>query len=100
MGIPPFLKGLAPLPIGFANRFLVGIVVHMDEVPIPFVDENIDAGNPMKALMTIATIVVGFGIFAMAQGIGSNLGARVNSALGTLIGFNPATGETEGVDLV
>jgi hypothetical protein len=72
----------------------------MDEIPVPFVDEDVDVSEPGSAAMTIAMLVGGFAIFAMAQSIGGQVGNRINSAIGTVLGFNPATGESEGVDLV
>jgi hypothetical protein len=50
--------------------------------------------------MTVVMLIIGFGIFSMASNIGEYLGDRANSALGSVLGFNPASGEDEGVDLV
>ncbi|QGX95001.1 hypothetical protein EI982_09460 [Haloplanus rallus] len=65
----------------------------MAEIPVPLTDQEVDTSDPTSAGMMIGLLIVGFAIFAMAQGIGGYLASRANSALGDLIGFNPATGE-------
>jgi hypothetical protein len=72
----------------------------MDEIPVPFVDEDVDVSEPGSAAMTIAMLIGGFAVFAMAQSIGNQVGGRINSALGSVLGFNPGTGQSEGVDLL
>ena len=65
----------------------------MTEVPIPFVDSEVDTDNPQSALMTVVLLIAGFGLFAMASDIGGYVATRINQGLGEVIGFNPATGE-------
>jgi hypothetical protein len=75
----------------------------MTEVPIPFVEEDVDTSEPSSALMSIALLIAGFGLFAMASDIGGYVGTRINQGIGTVLGFNPATGEDSGdngVDIV
>jgi hypothetical protein len=72
----------------------------MAEIEIPFVDEEVDTSNPTRSVMTIALLVAGFAVFAMASDIGGYVGSRINSFLGGILGFNPGTGESTENDLV
>lgn len=72
----------------------------MAEVPVPFMDEEIDTDEGLGAGVTVGVLILGFAVFAMAQSIGSYLANQANSTLGELIGFNPATGESNEADLV
>lgn len=70
------------------------------DIPIPFVDQEVDTDDPTKGLMTVGVVVIGFAIFAMASSIGANLGQRVNDSIGTLTGVNPAGDSSGGRDLI
>jgi hypothetical protein len=50
--------------------------------------------------MTVGMLIAGFAVFSMASGIGGYLANQANSALSGVLGFNPATGEDSGVDLL
>jgi hypothetical protein len=65
----------------------------MADIPVPLTDQEVNTNDPMDAGVMIGLLIVGFAIFAMAQGIGGYLASRANSVLGNYIGFNPATGE-------
>ena len=72
----------------------------MAKTDIPFTDSSVSTDDPSGTLMTVVMLIIGFGIFSMASNIGEYLGDRANSALGSVLGFNPASGEDEGVDVV
>jgi hypothetical protein len=65
----------------------------MAEVPVPLTEEEIDTSDPTNALMAVGMLIVGFGVFSMTQSIGDRLANTANSALGQVLGQNPATGE-------
>jgi hypothetical protein len=65
----------------------------MAEVPVPLTDQEVDTSEPTSALMMIGMLIVGFGIFSMTQSIGDRIANTANSALGQVLGQNPATGE-------
>jgi len=65
----------------------------MTDIPIPFVGQEVDTDDGLVGIvMSLAIIIAGFAVFAMASSIGSNLGSRVNEAIATVLGVNPATG--------
>lgn len=72
----------------------------MARIDVPFTDGSVNTDDPIGALSSISMIILGFAVFSMASGIGENLGGRLNSLLGSVLGFNPATGDDEGVDLL
>jgi hypothetical protein len=73
------------------------------KIDVPLVDEEVDASNPTSAIMAVVTLIAGFAIFSMTQGIGNYLANEANQSLSGVLGFNPATGESEdsgGFDLL
>lgn len=72
----------------------------MDEIPIPFTDQNVDPDDRTGAVMTIVLVIVGFGIFAMASSIGDYLGSKANQVIGDVTGVNPATGSNSDPELI
>lgn len=70
------------------------------EAQLPFGMGKIDFTNPVGAALMIVSLIAGFAVFSMTQGIGENLGSRLNSALGGVLGTNPATGNDSSPDLV
>lgn len=71
----------------------------MAEVEVPFADTEVDTSEPSQAVTTVVFLIAGFAIFSMASGIGGYLANQANSALGSVLGFNPATGESEDDDV-
>lgn len=71
-----------------------------EDIPIPFVDSEVDTSEPSSALMTVVTLVVGFGLFAMASDIGGKLAQRVNETLFTAVGVETEDGGSNGVDII
>ena len=72
----------------------------MPKVEVPFTDSEVDTSEPSDGLMTVGMLIAGFAVFSMASGIGGYLANQANSALSGVLGFNPATGEDSGVDLL
>lgn len=72
----------------------------MDEIPIPFTGEEVDPGDRSGAVVTVALLIVGFGIFAMASSIGDYLGSKANQVIGDVTGVNPATGGNSDPELI
>lgn len=73
----------------------------MAEVPIPFVDREIDTDDDgTSILVTVGVLIVGFALFAWFQQIGGTLATRLNSFFANMTGFNPSTGDSSGVDVV
>ncbi|MFB6255261.1 MAG: hypothetical protein ABEH58_00800, partial [Haloplanus sp.] len=70
------------------------------EANLPFGMGKIDLSSPMVAVVGIVSMILGWAVFSMTQDIGSYVGSRVNSALGNVLGFNPATGNDSEADLV
>jgi hypothetical protein len=74
------------------------------------VDEATDARLPFgmgevdltstAAIWTIVAMILGFTVFSMTESIGGYLASQANSALGNVLGFNPATGNDSEADLV
>lgn len=68
----------------------------MAEIPVPFtgqeIDTSEDAGN---IVMTLGAMLVGFIILAFMQAVGSTGAQSLASTLGSALGFNPATGESD-----
>lgn len=72
----------------------------MAKADIPFTDSSISTDNPSGTVMTVLTLIAGFAVFSMASDIGDYVGGEINSKIGDVIGFNPASGEEEGADIV
>lgn len=71
-----------------------------DDIPIPFVDSEVDTSEPSSALKTVVMLVVGFGVFAMASDIGGMVAQRVNSAIFAAVGMEDQSGGSNGVDII
>jgi len=69
------------------------------EAQLPFGMGKIDLTST-GAAVTVVTLILGFAVFSMTRDIGSYIASRANSFVGDRIGFNPATGEDSGADLV
>jgi hypothetical protein len=66
----------------------------MAEIGIPFVEEDVDTSEGASStLMTVGMVILGFAIFAWAQGVGNYVAQIVNSNLASVLGFDPTTGE-------
>ncbi len=64
------------------------------EAKIPFIGETVDLTDPMAVVYLVISLIAGFTLFNMSDGIGQFAADRVNSALSTVFGFNPSTGES------
>jgi len=73
----------------------------MPEVPIPFTDEEVDTSDDTSSiLMTLVVVAAGFGLLAWLQGVGGMLANKANNYISELVGVDPTSGESSGVDLV
>jgi len=64
------------------------------EAKIPFIGETVDLTDPMAVATLAVSLIAGFTLFNMTDGIGQYFANRVNSGLSAVIGFNPSTGES------
>jgi xanthosine utilization system XapX-like protein len=62
---------------------------------LPFGMGTVDVSNPASAVVAIVALVGGMTVWNMTDDIGENLAAQVNSMIGSVIGRNPATGQSE-----
>ena len=69
------------------------------EAQLPFGMGTVDLTSA-TAVVTIVTLILGFAVFSMTQSIGDYLGSKANDFVGNYLGFNPATGEDQGADLL
>lgn len=67
----------------------------MATIEVPFTDQEVDTSEPTSALTAILFLIAGFAVFAMTRSIGENAGQTLNQALGSILGVNPATGESD-----
>jgi hypothetical protein len=73
----------------------------MAEVPIPFIDEEVDTDDGTKSvLMTLVLVAVGFAAFAWLQDVGGYMASQANSFITNTVGFDPTSGEDSGADLL
>lgn len=73
----------------------------MAEVPIPFVDEDVDTDDDATTiLMSVGVIILGLAAFAWFQDVGQYLADRVNSFITSLIGIDPTSGEDDGLGVL
>jgi len=75
----------------------------MAEIPIPLVNQDLETSDPSGSLVMIVLLIAGFSVLTMASSIGSFVGARLNQGLASVLGFNPATGQSggdNGVDIL
>lgn len=68
----------------------------MAEVPVPFTEEEVDTSDGKGAVMTVALLIAGFGVFSMAQGIGGTLANTATNKIAQFTGWDPTTGEETG----
>ena len=64
---------------------------------LPFVGEY-EVESAAGVLLLVVGLIGGATVWNMTDSIGNNLASSVNSFLGNLIGFNPATGQDSGAD--
>jgi ABC-type amino acid transport system permease subunit len=76
------------------------IMAEPTEATLPFGMGSVDLTSPMAVLAMVVSLIFGFTIFNMTGSIGEYLAQRANSIVGSVLGFNPASGESDGVDLV
>jgi hypothetical protein len=72
----------------------------MSEVDVPFTDQEVDTDEPTKAVMSIFALIVGFGIFAMAQRAGANLFGKANSVVSNVTGYGLDGSGDSGPDVI
>jgi hypothetical protein len=71
------------------------------EAPIPFVGKSVDLTNPTMLFAVTVAMVAGATLWNMADSIGANLAARINSFLANLTGSqvgDASSGTTFGGD--
>ena len=67
----------------------------MAEVPIPFVDEDLDTDDDATSLvLTVGAIILGFALFAWLRGVGNYVADQANSTISNIIGFDPTSGDS------
>jgi hypothetical protein len=72
----------------------------MAEVPIPFVDEDVDTDEGATGvLMTVGLVIAGFAVLAWARGVGGYLASEANSTLSNYLGIDPTSGQETGPDM-
>lgn len=60
----------------------------MADIPIPFTSQEVDTDEGVSSvLMTVAVLVAGFGLFAMAQDAGQNLYSKASAAVAQFTGI-------------
>lgn len=69
----------------------------MAEIPVPFIEEDVDTSDRSGVIMTLVMLIAGFAVYTMTSSIGEYVANVANSKLGEFIGFNPATGEDSEV---
>lgn len=67
----------------------------MADIPVPFVDEDVDTDDPTGAMMTVVLLVAGFAVVAFAQMFGDTIASSVSSTIASAVGWNPATGQSD-----
>jgi len=73
----------------------------MAEVPVPFTGEEIDTSDGGgDVAMKIGLITAGFGVLAMARGVGGALASTVNNKIAQITGYDPLSGQSTGGDVV
>jgi len=58
------------------------------EAQIPFVGESVSLTNPTMLATTAVSLILGFALFSMAEGIGEQVASGVNSSLASLLGMD------------
>jgi hypothetical protein len=73
----------------------------MADIPIPFTNQEVDTDDGASGiLMTVAVMVVGFGLFAMAQDAGQNLYGKASGIVAQLTGMNLDGSDTNSPEVV
>lgn len=72
----------------------------MPEVPVPFTGEEVDTSDGTGAVITVVLLILGFGVFSMAQGIGGALASTANDKIAQYTGINPTSGNSAQVEAV
>lgn len=68
----------------------------MAEIPVPFTGQSIDTDeDASNILVTIALMAIGFVVLTFMQMVGSTGANSLASTIGSVLGFNPATGESD-----
>jgi hypothetical protein len=71
----------------------------MADVPIPFVDENVDTDDGARGILTtLVVLIAGFAAFAWAQDVGGFVASKANSYISNLVGVDPTSGENTQED--
>ena len=63
------------------------------EARLPFGMGNVDLLS-MEAVFTLVSLILGFAVYHMTDGIGQRVAGAANSFIGQFTGSNPATGES------
>jgi len=69
------------------------------EAKLPFGMGSVDLTST-GAVFTIVSLILGFAVFSMTESIGGYVASRANNAVAGVIGFDPASGEDTGADLL
>jgi len=69
----------------------------MAEVPVPFTEEEVDTSDGKGAVVTVALLIAGFGVFSMAQNLGGTLATTATNKIAQVTGIDPTTGQETGV---
>lgn len=73
----------------------------MAQVPIPFVDREINTDDDATSIaVMVGLIIAGFALFAWAQDVGQFVATRVNSFITNMTGFDPTSGQDAGGDVL
>jgi len=74
-------------------------VEEVTEAQLPFGMGEVDLTST-SAILAIVSLILGFAVFSMTESIGNYLGSKANEFAGNYLGFNPATGQDSGPDMV
>jgi len=69
------------------------------EAQIPFIGESVSLTNPTMLVTTAVSLILGFALFSMAEGIGDQLATSVNATLASALGMDVGdANENTGVE--
>jgi len=67
----------------------------MTEAPVPFYGRSVDLTEPTQLVVMVGLFIAGATLYHMTDAVGSTIGNALNSALGGVLGVNPATGSAD-----
>ena len=62
---------------------------------IPFIGMEVDLTDPIAVATVAVSLIAGFTLFNMTDSIGQQAANRLNDAIGSVVGVNPGTGQSD-----